>query len=77
MDVEGAVPADANVVRRYLVLLADAGGGEPVRGRTKLQKMMFLVSKADGELGREGRFESGSYGPYRSTKSWSGNYYDF
>ena len=64
MDVEGAVLADADVVQRYLVLLADAGGGEPVRGRTKLQKMMFLASKADDELGREGRFEPGNYGPY-------------
>lgn len=46
------------------MLLADAGGGEPVRGRTRLQKMMFMASKADGELGREGCFEPGNYGPY-------------
>ena len=64
MDIEKAVLADADVVQRYLVLLADAGGGEPVRGRTKLQKMMFMASKADGELGREGCFEPDNYGPY-------------
>ena len=64
MDVEEAVLADADIVQRYLVLLADAGGGEPVRGRTKLQKMMFLATKADDELDREGCFEPDSYGPY-------------
>ena len=64
MDIEKAVLADADVVQRYLVLLADAGGGEPVRGRTRLQKMMFMASKADGELGREGCFEPDNYGPY-------------
>ena len=64
VDIEKAVLADADVVQRYLVLLADAGGGEPVRGRTRLQKMMFMASKADGELGREGCFEPDNYGPY-------------
>lgn len=64
MDAEGAVLADADVVQRHLVLLADAGGGEPVRGRAKLQKMMFLASKSDAELGAEARFEPDSYGPY-------------
>ena len=64
MDIEKAVLADADVVQRYLVLLADAGGGEPVRGHTKLQKMMFLASKADDELDREGCFEPDNYGPY-------------
>ena len=64
VDIEKAVLADADVVQRYLVLLADAGGGEPVRGHTKLQKMMFLASKADDELGREGCFEPDNYGPY-------------
>ena len=64
MDVEEAVLSDADIVQRYLVLLADAGGGEPVRGRTRLQKMMFLASKADDELGREGCFEPDNYGPY-------------
>ena len=64
MDVEEAVLADADIVQRYLVLLADAGGGEPVRGRTKMQKMMFLASKADDELDREGCFEPDNYGPY-------------
>lgn len=64
MDIVKAVLADADVVQRYLVLLADAGGGEPVRGRTKLQKMMFMASKADDELDREGCFEPDNYGPY-------------
>ena len=64
MDIEKAVLADADIVQRYLVLLANAGGGEPVRGRTRLQKMMFMASKADGELGREGCFEPDNYGPY-------------
>ena len=64
MDVEGAVLADGDIVQKYLVLLADADGGEPIRGRTKLQKMMFMASKSDGELDREGCFGPDNYGPY-------------
>ena len=64
MDVEGAVLADGDTVQKYLVLLADAGGGAPIRGRTRLQKMMFMASKSDDELDTEGCFGPDNYGPY-------------
>lgn len=62
--VEEAVLADGDTVQKYLVLLAGADGGEPIRGRTRLQKMMFMASKSDDELGTEGCFGPDNYGPY-------------
>ena len=64
MDIEKAVLASASVVQRHLVLLADAGGGAPIRGEAKLQNMMFMASKAGGELGEECGFGPGYGGPY-------------
>ena len=64
MGVGEAVLADADAVQKFIVLLADAGDGEPVRGRAKLQKMMFMASKTARELGEEAGFEPGDYGPY-------------
>lgn len=64
MDVERAVLADGDTVQKYLVLLADADAGTPIRGRTRLQKMMFMASKASDELDRESCFGPDNYGPY-------------
>ena len=64
VDIKKAVLADAGVVQRHLVLLADAGGGAPVRGMGRLQIMMFMASKADAELGGECGFRPGDAGPY-------------
>ena len=64
MDVEGAVLADGDTVQKYLILLADASGGTPIRGRTRLQKMMFMASKVRDELDRESCFGPDNYGPY-------------
>lgn len=57
------------IVRQaYPLLLAHANGGEPVRGRTRFQKMMFLLWKrmeAGGEGGCSGLgFVPHHYGPY-------------
>lgn len=60
----GGAPAGGSPVQKYLVLLADADGGAPIRDRDRLQKMMFLASEADGDLDRECRFEPDSRGPH-------------
>ena len=68
MDVERAVLADGDTVQKYLVLLADADAGIPIRGRTRLQKMMFMASRASDELDRESCFGPDNYGPYSEGK---------
>ena len=69
MDAARAVLASAGAVQRHLVLLADAGGGAPIRGEDRLQNMMFMASKADGKLGEECGFGQGIRGPYSEVVS--------
>ena len=53
-----------NAVQKFAVLLVDADGHAPVRGSDRLQKMMFMASKAIDELGVQCRFEPGGHGPH-------------
>lgn len=52
----------------YALLMAHANGKEPVRGRTRFQKMMFLLWKGMEGEGRRGLsglgFVPHHYGPY-------------
>ena len=64
MGVERAVLADGDTVLKYIVLLAGADAGTPIRGRTRLQKMMFMASKSDDRLDWECSFGLDNYGPY-------------
>lgn len=64
MSVKEAVLGDGDVVQKFIILLADSDGREPIRGRTKLQKMMFMASRTAGELGGQAGFEPGSSGPH-------------
>lgn len=64
MGMKVGMPAGGSPVQKYLVQLADADGGAPIRDRDRLQKMMFLASEADGDLDRECRFEPDSRGPH-------------
>ena len=64
MGGEGGAPAGGGPVQKYLVLLAGADGGAPIRDLDRVQKMMFLASEADGDLDRECRFEPHSHGPH-------------
>ena len=54
---------DGDQLHKIIVLLCHAGGDEPVRGMTKMQKLVFMLSQIycrDGEAG----FEPGVHGPY-------------
>ena len=55
---------DVNAVQKFAVLLVDADGHAPIRGSDRLQKMMFMASRAIDELGEQGRFEPGEHGPH-------------
>ena len=64
MSYERVVLDGGNAVQKFAVLLVDADGHAPVRGSDRLQKMMFMASKAIGELGVQCRFEPGEDGPH-------------
>lgn len=56
------------LVRQAYSLWMVHAGGEPVRGRTRFQKMMFLLREEMGKMGKGGSVELGfvphHYGPY-------------
>ena len=71
--LEDRILEGCSEVQKHIILLAHANAGEPVRGRTKLQKMMFMVSdllEAAGEYG----FEADDYGPYSDTVEGEARY---
>lgn len=57
---------DFSPVQAFLILLLGSRNGEPVRGKTWLQKEMFLIAKNTG-LKEEVYFEPHFYGPYSET----------
>lgn len=54
---------DGDQLHKIIVLLCHAGGDEPVRGRTKMQKLVFMLSQIYGRDEEMG-FEPDMYGPY-------------
>lgn len=50
-------------LHKYLILLAYADD-EPIRGRTKLQKIMFLLADKIQDIKDESSYEAYHYGPY-------------
>jgi len=57
---------DFSPVQAFLILLLGSRNGEPVKGKTWLQKEMFLITKNTG-LKEEVYFEPHFYGPYSET----------
>lgn len=53
-------------IHRYLILLAGAGS-EPIRGRLKLQKMMFVLAESIEDLNDETSYTPDYFGPYSET----------
>lgn len=54
---------EGDQLHKIITLLCHACGGEPVRGKTKMQKLVFMLSGIHGgdeEMG----FEPDTYGPY-------------
>ena len=58
-----AVPSCRGRIRRYVLLLAGAGG-EAVHGRAAIQKMLYVLAKDVGEGDVESDFEPRDHGPY-------------
>ena len=64
MDAAEEMCLTSDPLRRLIVLLAASNGGESIRGRIKLQKMVFMLTEIkawkDGPCG----YVAGGYGPH-------------
>ena len=60
----GATLEEGNAIQKFMVLIADAYGGAPIQGSERLQKLLYMASREDDELGWQCRFETGSRGPH-------------
>ena len=63
MGVMKKILDDNDELQKFLILLADANN-EPIMGRTKLQKMMFLLSDKIDEIKEQSSYDADNYGPY-------------
>lgn len=61
-DAAGRGAPEGGRLRKIIVLLCHAGGGEPVRGKARMQKLAFMLSRRYGC--QETGFEPGARGPY-------------
>lgn len=50
-------------LQKFIILLANAEG-EPIKGRLKLQKMMFLLSDKIEGIKEQSSYDADNYGPY-------------
>lgn len=57
--------------QRFALLLAYAGGGQPVRGKLHFQKEMFLIAKNVPDLADELGYEPALKGPMSEALEWS------
>ena len=63
MGTKEKILKDNDQLHKFIILLANANG-EPIRGRLKLQKMMFLLSDKIDEIREQSSYDADNYGPY-------------
>lgn len=64
MDAAERIHAACDPLRRLVVLLAASKGGEPIRGRMKLQKMVFMLACGNGREGGSFGYGASGGGPH-------------
>ena len=64
MELHRKILATIDPPQRLIVLLAASNGGAPIMGQTKLQKMMFLLSKMSNDMVEQCGYSADNYGPY-------------
>ena len=62
MDAVEGILGTCSPLRKLVVLLAAANEGEPIRGMTRLQNIMFMLTEEDGESYPYG-YTAGGRGP--------------
>ncbi len=63
MGIKEKILEDGDELHKFIILLANASG-EPIKGRTKLQKMMYLLSDKIEEIKEQNSYDADNYGPY-------------
>ena len=63
MGIKEKVLESEDELQKFLILLASANN-EPIKGRLKLQKMMFLLSDKIEEIRNQSSYDADNYGPY-------------
>lgn len=69
-DFEGI---EDDEIHKYIILLVGAGD-EPVHGKVKLQKMIFMLAESIKDLNDEADYEPYYYGPYSETVDYECKY---
>ena len=64
MDAAERVLATCGPLHRLVILLAASNGGEPIRGRAKLQKIVFMLTEGEDREDRPCGYDAGEYGPH-------------
>ncbi len=63
MGIKEKILEDNEKLHNFIILLANAND-EPVRGRTKFQKMMFLLSNRFDEIREQCSYDKDDFGPH-------------
>ena len=63
MRIKEKILEDGDELHKFIILLANANG-ESIKGRTKLQKMMYLLSDKIEEIKEQSSYDADNYGPY-------------
>ena len=63
MGIKEKVLENNDTLQKFIILLANAEG-ESIKGRLKLQKMMFLLSDKIDEIKEQSSYDADNYGPY-------------
>lgn len=63
MGIKEKILEDGDELHKFIILLANANG-ESIKGRLKLQKMMYLLSDKIEEIKEQSSYDADNYGPY-------------
>ena len=63
MEIKEKILEDGDELHKFIILLANAND-ESIKGRLKLQKMMYLLSDKITEIKEQSSYDADNYGPY-------------
>ena len=63
LKIKEKILQDGNDLHKFIILLANAND-EPIKGRLKLQKMMYVLSNIVEEIKEQCSYDADNYGPY-------------
>ena len=63
MEIKEKMLENMDELHKFIILLVNVNG-EPIKGRLKLQKMVYLLSVRVEEINERSRYKAGVFGPY-------------